>query len=215
MGNLTRHDYAAALDLLAELEQATGRKNLLDLVLARLPGFIACERAELAVGAWQAAGCFALHMPLGDCAGAMAVVLLRRRSAFTQRDRARLALLSPHVARLHARCGDDTASESVPPAAPAAPAVPAVPLNRHAMRDDGRLLTARETDVMHWVSFGKTDADVAALLAISKRTVHKHLEHIYEKLGVETRTAAVMALDRRLRADVAQARRAHPHAEPG
>jgi hypothetical protein len=39
---------------------------------------------------------------------------------------------------------------------------------------------------------GKTDADIAARLSISPRTVHKHLEHIYAKLGVETRTAAVM-----------------------
>ena len=57
-------------------------------------------------------------------------------------------------------------------------------------------LTPREVDVMHWLACGKTDADIAALLAISPRTVHKHLEHIYEKLGVETRTAAVMAVRR-------------------
>ena len=49
---------------------------------------------------------------------------------------------------------------------------------------------------MRWLSCGKTDADIAALLSISPRTVHKHLEHIYEKLGVETRTAAVMAVRR-------------------
>jgi len=54
------------------------------------------------------------------------------------------------------------------------------------------LLTDRETEVMHWLACGKTDADIAALLAISVRTVQKHLEHIYVKLGVENRTAAVM-----------------------
>ena len=53
-------------------------------------------------------------------------------------------------------------------------------------------LTRREGEVMHWLSYGKTDAEIAVLLAISPRTVHKHLEHIYVKLGVETRTAAVM-----------------------
>ena len=53
-------------------------------------------------------------------------------------------------------------------------------------------LTPREADVMHWLSRGKTDAEIAALLAISPRTVHKHLEHVYVKLGVETRTAAAM-----------------------
>ena len=53
-------------------------------------------------------------------------------------------------------------------------------------------ITPREYEVLSWVASGKTDADIAALLAISRRTVHKHLEHIYIKLGVETRTAAVM-----------------------
>jgi DNA-binding CsgD family transcriptional regulator len=53
-------------------------------------------------------------------------------------------------------------------------------------------LTPRECDVLRWLAAGKTDADIGALLGISVRTVHKHLEHIYVKLGVETRTAAVM-----------------------
>ena len=43
---------------------------------------------------------------------------------------------------------------------------------------------------------GKTDRDIAEILSISPRTVHKHLQHIYEKLGVETRTAAVMRVMR-------------------
>lgn len=53
-------------------------------------------------------------------------------------------------------------------------------------------LTAREHDVLRWVAAGKTDRDIAAILAISHRTVHKHLQRIYTKLGVETRTAAAM-----------------------
>ena len=53
-------------------------------------------------------------------------------------------------------------------------------------------LTRREGDVMQWVAAGKTDKEVAALLGLSPRTVHKHLQNIYAKLGVETRTAAVM-----------------------
>lgn len=52
-------------------------------------------------------------------------------------------------------------------------------------------LTAREREVLDWVAVGKTNRDVAALLGVGVRTVEKHLEHIYEKLGVETRTAAV------------------------
>lgn len=53
-------------------------------------------------------------------------------------------------------------------------------------------LTAREREVLRWVAAGKTDRDVAAILSISPRTVHKHLQRIYDKLGVETRTAAAM-----------------------
>ncbi len=52
-------------------------------------------------------------------------------------------------------------------------------------------LTQREMDVLEWVARGKTNRDVADILGMSPRTVNKHLEHIYEKLGVETRTAAV------------------------
>jgi DNA-binding CsgD family transcriptional regulator len=55
-------------------------------------------------------------------------------------------------------------------------------------------LTDREHEVLRWVAAGKTDRDIAAILAISHRTVHKHLQSAYAKLGVETRTAAVMRL---------------------
>lgn len=51
-------------------------------------------------------------------------------------------------------------------------------------------LTEREVEVLRWVSCGKTNKDIADILQLSPRTVNKHLEHIYIKLGVETRTAA-------------------------
>jgi DNA-binding CsgD family transcriptional regulator len=53
-------------------------------------------------------------------------------------------------------------------------------------------LTVREREVLRWVAAGKTDRQIAAIVGISPRTVQKHLEHIYVKLGVENRTAAVM-----------------------
>ncbi len=51
-------------------------------------------------------------------------------------------------------------------------------------------LTPRETEVLSWLAKGKTNRDIADILGMSPRTVNKHLEHIFEKLGVETRTAA-------------------------
>lgn len=53
-----------------------------------------------------------------------------------------------------------------------------------------RELTQRETEVLTWVARGKTNKDIADILGLSPRTVNKHLEHAYVKLGVETRTAA-------------------------
>jgi DNA-binding CsgD family transcriptional regulator len=56
-------------------------------------------------------------------------------------------------------------------------------------------LTPRESEVLAWVAKGKTNLEVGAILQLSGRTVQKHLEHIYQKLGVETRTnAAVRAI---------------------
>ncbi|QDF95801.1 DNA-binding response regulator [Azoarcus sp. DD4] len=56
-------------------------------------------------------------------------------------------------------------------------------------------LTTREAEVLYWVTRGKTNRDIGDILGSSPRTVHKHLEHVFEKLGVETRTAAAsMAL---------------------
>lgn len=51
-------------------------------------------------------------------------------------------------------------------------------------------LTQRERDVLTWVAKGKTNRDVSDILGMSPRTVNKHLEHIFVKLGVETRAAA-------------------------
>jgi DNA-binding response OmpR family regulator/DNA-binding CsgD family transcriptional regulator len=51
-------------------------------------------------------------------------------------------------------------------------------------------LTAREAEVLLWIARGKSNRDVAEILSLSPRTVNKHLEQIYAKLGVENRTAA-------------------------
>jgi CheY-like chemotaxis protein/DNA-binding CsgD family transcriptional regulator len=51
-------------------------------------------------------------------------------------------------------------------------------------------LTAREAEVLYWVIQGKTNRDIGDILGASPATVKKHLERVYGKLGVETRTAA-------------------------
>jgi len=59
-------------------------------------------------------------------------------------------------------------------------------------------LTRREAEVLQWVAHGKTNMEIGTILDVSPRTVQKHLEHIYQKLGVETRMAAAtlsLALD--------------------
>lgn len=59
-------------------------------------------------------------------------------------------------------------------------------------------LTLREAEVLYWVIYGKTNRDIGDILGISHRTINKHLENLFEKLGVETRTAAAAVAMRRL-----------------
>lgn len=51
-------------------------------------------------------------------------------------------------------------------------------------------LTEREAEVLYWIAFGKTNREIATILNMSPRTVNKHLETVFPKLGVENRTAA-------------------------
>ena len=56
---------------------------------------------------------------------------------------------------------------------------------------DAVSLTVREREVLGWVARGKTNPEIARKLWLAPSTVSKHLEHIYAKLGVKTRTAAI------------------------
>lgn len=53
-------------------------------------------------------------------------------------------------------------------------------------------LTRTEASVLYWVREGKTSPEIAIIVGAALPTVKKHLEHVYEKLGVETRTAAAL-----------------------
>lgn len=61
-------------------------------------------------------------------------------------------------------------------------------LDLPALRERG--LTARESEVLGWVVLGRSNAEVATLLGLSDRTVQKHLERCYRKLGVSNRSEA-------------------------
>jgi DNA-binding CsgD family transcriptional regulator len=108
-------------------------------------------------------------------------VFNRAKRDFADRDRACLEAIRPHLGtlyRLSREMDGARAAWGVPSGAQNPPG--------------GEPLTARERDVLQWLANGKTDRDIAQILTISPRTVHKHLQRIYEKLGVENRTAAVM-----------------------
>ena len=51
-------------------------------------------------------------------------------------------------------------------------------------------ITRRESEVLYWVSYGKTAWEISQILTMSPRTVNKHLEQVYKKLGVDNRTSA-------------------------
>ena len=53
-------------------------------------------------------------------------------------------------------------------------------------------LTEREAEVLYWVAQGKTSPEIALILGMALKTVKKHLQRVFEKLGVETRTAAAL-----------------------
>jgi DNA-binding CsgD family transcriptional regulator len=94
------------------------------------------------------------------------IYLERSGSDYTNRERALLQLLRPHLARMR--------------------------LNAESRRRlaTGSGLTRREAEVLGWVARGKTNAEIGAALFISPLTVRKHLENIFEKLHVRTRTEA-------------------------
>lgn len=72
--------------------------------------------------------------------------------------------------------------------------------SREAILQERFLLTEREAEVLFWLTRGKTNADIGQILGLSKRTVNKHLEQVFQKMGVDNRTAAAVTADRALSA---------------
>lgn len=65
-----------------------------------------------------------------------------------------------------------------------------LPWSPESLRESLKL-TFREAEILMWIARGKTNKEIGIILDTSPRTVNKHLEHIFEKLGVSTRAAAV------------------------
>jgi len=51
-------------------------------------------------------------------------------------------------------------------------------------------LTGREAEILHWISEAKTNLEITSLLGIARRTTEKHIEHLFAKLGVQSRVEA-------------------------
>jgi len=127
----------------------------------------------------------ALAMPLHvDARLLVSFVFNRKGRDFSDRERTLLELVRPHLGTLYRQSYSlEQAQRALAASGDPAPA-PAT-----AAHDMMATLTPREREVLGWVAAGKT---IAQILGAMPRTVAKHLERIYEKLGVKTRTAAAM-----------------------
>jgi len=111
------------------------------------------------------------------------IVLIRGHddADFSERDRAVLELLRPHLRAREARADLERRARN---------------LDRSPESDAGETkssLTAREREILRLVREGKTNTEIAGELWVSPSTVKKHLENVYDKLGVASRAAAAMA----------------------
>ena len=62
-------------------------------------------------------------------------------------------------------------------------------ISKRPVGAESRPLTKRELEVVEWIAAGKRNAEIGKILACSSRTVQKHVQHILEKLHLETRIA--------------------------
>ena len=125
-----------------------------------------------------------VFLPTGAATGA-SLVFETIRTRFTETDRLTLERLVPHLAQLRRN-------------ALARRTYPALIDSTAAARMRLLRLTPRERVVLARAAAGETNTAIAAALFISPGTVRKHLEHIYDKVEVRTRTeaAAIYAQER-------------------
>lgn len=127
-----------------------------------------------------------LYLPEEGGLGCCFFFFDRSKRGFSDRSRLLLETLRPHFAQALAHWRDD------------------------APLDAGGRLTAREAEVLRQVASGATNTQIGRRLWMSENTVRTHLDHIYKKLGVHNRTAAIACARQRVprhhRADPAETR---------
>jgi DNA-binding CsgD family transcriptional regulator len=108
------------------------------------------------------------------------VILMRERGEpdFSERERAIMESLRPHLRAREARAALRQALVSAPASMAQRPS------------DSDPQLTPREREIIALVAEGKTNAEIAAEVLVTAGTVKKHLENVYQKLGVRSRAAA-------------------------
>jgi len=119
------------------------------------------------------------------------ISLHRNGQDFTEHDRAVLNLLLPHIARVRQRLATK-ALRRLDNEFPTEPGPFRDWLQRHARWE----LTPRESEVLFWLSQGKTNSEIGRILGIAERTAETHALRIYPKMGVENRYTAIAALTR-------------------
>ena len=136
------------------------------------PSLSAAARRVVALGdayGWGQGLCVPIHGPASYCG----LVTMVAKTHFTP-DAADIAALELMALAIHRRCRASPGFGFGPPPPSA--------------------LTERQLQCLRWVASGKTDAEIAAQLGISKATVHFHIERAKKQLGVSSRVQAVAML---------------------
>ncbi|QBB69984.1 LuxR family transcriptional regulator [Pseudolysobacter antarcticus] len=114
----------------------------------------------------------ALDIPLGG-AGFLSLNVTRGQRGFASSERLALSLLGPHVREVYRRLQGNVRLARA--------------LDLAHAGENAAKISARESDVLRWVTLGKSNAEIADLLGIRPGTVKRHLENLYAKLGVQSR----------------------------
>jgi DNA-binding CsgD family transcriptional regulator/tetratricopeptide (TPR) repeat protein len=188
-------DRARARATQALVAAAAPRQPLALLAAHRLMGELALAAGQLAEAETQ----LAAALTLADaCAARHERALTLLALADVSRARGDIPAARAHLDTVRALCAPMGAALALAQADALAARLPARPAGPPPARLAG--LTAREVEVVRLLAAGLTNAEIAARLSLSPRTVNAHLTTIYGKLGVATRGAAIrIALDHGLR----------------